>query len=172
MKETLDLCESPAIKGETRFCATSLESMVDFTTTQLGTNSLNVLSTLVHQEKRSKQQLDQSFVVQPGIVKMESPAAVACHSKLYPYAVFYCHKTMDSRSYIVPLMAEEDGSSAAVVCHDDTSHWDPRHAIFKMLGVEPGTKPICHFLPPHHFLWVSKQQPWLPTSKNISLLAS
>ncbi|XP_031474044.1 BURP domain-containing protein 5-like [Nymphaea colorata] len=158
MKVTLDLCESPAIKGETRFCATSLESMVDFATTQLGTNNLRVLSTLVHQENKTEQQLDQSYVVRPGIVKMESHVAVACHLMSYPYAVFYCHKTMDTKSFVVPLMAEEDGSrvDAAVVCHDDTSHWDPRHASFKVLGVEPGTASICHFLPPNHFLWVSK----------------
>lgn len=158
MKKTLELCETSAVEGETRLCATSLESMVDFATAQFGTNSLRVLSTSIHREKKTEQ-LDRSYVVQPGIVKMDSPVAVACHRKPYPYAVFYCHKTTESWSYVVPLIAAEDGSRvhAAVVCHADTSHWNPRHPSFEMLGVKPGTEPICHFLPLNHFLWVSQQ---------------
>ena len=30
MKETIQECEQPALEGDSRFCATSLESLVDF----------------------------------------------------------------------------------------------------------------------------------------------
>lgn len=36
MEATLRECESNPIKGEVKFCATSLESMIDFTRTMLG----------------------------------------------------------------------------------------------------------------------------------------
>lgn len=38
IKKTLTECEAPAMKGEEKFCATSLESMVDFSISQLGKN--------------------------------------------------------------------------------------------------------------------------------------
>lgn len=36
MKKTLQECEEAGIKGEEKYCATSLESMVDFSTSKLG----------------------------------------------------------------------------------------------------------------------------------------
>ncbi|KAJ8644715.1 hypothetical protein MRB53_006463 [Persea americana] len=38
MMETITECEEPAVKGETKYCATSLESMVDFAKSKLGAN--------------------------------------------------------------------------------------------------------------------------------------
>ncbi|KAK4337997.1 hypothetical protein RND71_042484 [Anisodus tanguticus] len=35
--KTIKMCEEPAGDGEVKYCATSLESMVDFTSSQLGT---------------------------------------------------------------------------------------------------------------------------------------
>ena len=43
MKQTLKGCEGPANSGERRYCATLLESMIDYATSTLGTSSLNVL---------------------------------------------------------------------------------------------------------------------------------
>ncbi|KAK1321522.1 BURP domain-containing protein 3 [Acorus calamus] len=38
MQETLRQCEAPALKSEVKHCTTSLESMVDFAVSELGTN--------------------------------------------------------------------------------------------------------------------------------------
>nr|GMD46036.1 BURP domain protein RD22-like [Ipomoea batatas] len=38
MKKTLEECEAPAMMGEEKLCATSLESMVDFSVSQMGKN--------------------------------------------------------------------------------------------------------------------------------------
>ncbi|KAM0005497.1 putative BURP domain-containing protein [Helianthus debilis subsp. tardiflorus] len=47
MKQTLEECEKPSNEGEERHCATSLESMVDFSTTRLG-KKVKVISTEVN----------------------------------------------------------------------------------------------------------------------------
>lgn len=43
MKETLKECEDPVLKGEKKMCATSLESMVDFSVASLGTRNINAV---------------------------------------------------------------------------------------------------------------------------------
>ncbi|XP_034683293.1 BURP domain-containing protein 1-like [Vitis riparia] len=43
MKKEIEDCEEPAMDGESRFCATSLESLIDFSTSKLGRN-VNVLT--------------------------------------------------------------------------------------------------------------------------------
>nr|GLL16852.1 BURP domain protein RD22-like [Ipomoea trifida] len=44
---------------------------------------------------------------------------------------------------------------AAVVCHKDTSAWNPKHLAFQVLKIKPGTVPVCHFLPEDHIVWVA-----------------
>ncbi|KAK1367723.1 BURP domain-containing protein [Heracleum sosnowskyi] len=103
MKRTIDECEAPANKGEEKYCATSLESMIDFTTSQLGKRLNNV------------------------------------------------------EAYSVSLVGN-DGSKvrADVVCHLDTSTWNPKHVSFQVLHVKPGRSvSVCHFLERGSVLWVS-----------------
>ncbi|KAF3790842.1 BURP domain-containing protein 5 [Nymphaea thermarum] len=156
VKHTLEDCEMEANKGETRYCATSLESMVDFAVSQLKTNDLQLLTySFVNKEEREPK--SRVYTVQPGVVELELPSsqAVVCHIQSYPYAVFHCHMTINTKSYIVPLVAEEDGIrvSAGAVCHTDTSSWNPNHASMLVLGIKPGT-PVCHFLSHGHFVFV------------------
>jgi BURP domain len=47
MKETLKDCEDPVVKGEKKMCATSLESMVDFSVGNLGTTNLKAVYILI-----------------------------------------------------------------------------------------------------------------------------
>ncbi|EEF39407.1 hypothetical protein RCOM_0586060 [Ricinus communis] len=49
-----------------------------------------------------------------------------------------------------------DGSkaTAAVVCHLDTSAWNPKQFAFQVLKVKPGGPPICHFLNIDTIVWV------------------
>ncbi|QHO31615.1 hypothetical protein HN51_019798 [Arachis hypogaea] len=148
MKKTLALCESPTMHGEEKYCATSLESLLDFAVSQLGKN-IRLLSTEFERETQDRQ-----YTVAEG-VKKNGEKAMVCHKMNYPYAVFYCHK-IDTRSYSVPLMATNDGTKvkAIVVCHTDTAHWPSNHVAFKMLNTKRGTTPICHFLPTDNVIWV------------------
>ncbi|XP_047180925.1 BURP domain protein RD22-like [Vigna umbellata] len=151
VKNTLSECEDTGIKGEEKYCATSLESMVDFSTSKLGKN-LVVLSTVVDQETGLQQ-----YTIAPGVKKISGDKAVVCHKQNYPHAVFYCHKTETTRTYSVPLEgANGIRVKAVAVCHTDTSQWNPKHLAFQVLKVKPGTVPVCHFLPEDHVVWVQK----------------
>ncbi|XP_034684056.1 BURP domain protein RD22-like [Vitis riparia] len=151
IKNTIRECEEPGIKGEEKYCATSLESMVDFSTSKLG-KGVQVISTEVENETQKQQ-----YTITTGVKKLAGDKAVVCHKQSYPYAVFYCHKTQTTRAYMVPLVGA-DGSKvkAVAVCHTDTSAWNPKHLAFQVLKVKPGTVPICHFLPEDHVVWVPK----------------
>lgn len=152
MKNTIKGCEEGGIKGEEKYCATSLESMVDFSTSKLGRN-VEVLST--EGEKETEMQ---EYRIARGVRKVGDEKAVVCHKQKYPYAVFYCHKTETTRAYTVPLEGPDRTRLKAVaVCHTDTSQWNPKHLAFQVLKVKPGSVPVCHFLPEDHVVWVPKQ---------------
>ncbi|CAI0441280.1 unnamed protein product [Linum tenue] len=154
MKNTIEECESPAIKGEEKYCATSLESMVDFSTSKLGRN-VEAISTEVEDSEVQKKQ---EYEIKDGVKKLPGYRSVVCHNQKYAYAVFYCHTTQTSRAYVVP-MEGADGKkvNAVAVCHTDTSGWNPKHLAFQLLKVKPGSVPVCHFLPQDHVVWVPKK---------------
>lgn len=151
IEETIKECETPGIVGEDKYCATSLESMVDFSTSKLG-KRVTLISTEVEKETKL-----QEFSVSNLAKKSTRDKAVVCHKLSYPYAVFYCHSTEHTRVYEVGLVGA-DGTKvdAVAVCHTDTSAWNPKHLAFQVLKVKPGTVPVCHFLPQGHVVWVSK----------------
>ena len=152
IKNTIKRCEAPAIKGEEKYCATSLESMIDFSISKLGTK-VQAISTEVEKETQK-----QEYTIGVGVKKMAGDESVACHKENYPYAVFYCHVTQTTRAYMVPLVGADGTTAKAVaVCHIDTSEWNPMHLAFQVLKVKPGTVPICHFLPEDHIIWVPKE---------------
>ncbi|MED6125545.1 hypothetical protein PIB30_069457 [Stylosanthes scabra] len=149
MKKTLSLCEAPAIKGEDKYCATSLESLLDFAVSQLGRN-IRLLFTEFERETQDRQ-----YRVAAEGAKKIGEKEMVCHKLDYPYAVFYCHK-IKTRSYSVPLVARNDGTNvkAIPVCHTDTSHWTLDHIAFKMLNTKPEISSICHFLSTDTVIWV------------------
>ncbi|WOK98568.1 BURP domain-containing protein 3-like [Canna indica] len=148
MKTTLHECELPAVRGEKRYCATSLESMVEFTFSTLGTRDVAAASTAVSKAGTPRQRYTITDVKATAGDKL-----VACQ-EAYAYAVFYCHATATTKAYTVRL-AGADGTvvEAAAVCHTDTKAWNPNHLAFKVLKVKPGTVPVCHFLPEDHLVW-------------------
>lgn len=154
IKNTIKECEERAIKGEEKHCATSLESMIDFSISKLG-RKIQAIST----EVETQTQL-QKYTIAAGVKKMTGDKSVVCHKQNYPYAVFYCHATQTTSTYMVPLEGADGTKAKAVaVCHKDTSAWNPKHLAFQVLKVKPGTLPICHFLPEDHIVWVPKQKP-------------
>nr|ABH09493.1 RD22-like protein [Knorringia sibirica] len=149
VKQTIKECErNDAVSGEEKYCATSLESMVDFAVTRLG--SKRAVSTDASSDDGRKKE----FAVMAVREVSNGGGVVACHKERYPYAVFYCHKTKRTEAYTVELVAEGKVVKAAAVCHKDTSEWNPKHLAFQVLKVKPGTVPICHFLPEDHVIWV------------------
>ena len=148
IQKTIKQCETPAIVGEVKYCARSLESLIDFSTSRLGKN-IRVLSNEVEADI-------QEYKFGEG-VKMVGEKSVVCHQLNYPYAVAFCHTLHMTKIYMVPLVGA-DGTriEAVAVCHRDTSTWDPKALVFQRLKVKPGTLPICHFLPNGHIVWVPK----------------
>nr|CAD1838689.1 unnamed protein product [Ananas comosus var. bracteatus] len=104
MRKTARECQEPAVGGEKKFCASSLESMVDFSTSSLGTRDVRAVSTTVAKKEYT--------IVQSGIYKLAGDELVACHVEMYAYAVFYCHLTGSTRAYMVKRVGK-DGA----VCH-------------------------------------------------------
>ncbi|XP_071720802.1 BURP domain protein RD22-like isoform X2 [Rutidosis leptorrhynchoides] len=148
MKQTINECENKGIKGEEKYCATSLESMVDFSTKNLG-NKVKAVSTDANESSPL-----QKYKIED-VKRMNGTKAVVCHMQNYVYAVFYCHKTQHTRAYVVSMVGEDKSKvNAVVVCHTDTAKWNPKHLAFQVLKVKPGTVPVCHFLPEDHVVWV------------------
>jgi hypothetical protein len=152
VKRTISECEANGIKGEEKLCVTSLESMVDFTISKLG-NNVEAVSTEVDKNSYGLQQ----YVIAKGVKKLgDKNKTIVCHKENYPYAVFYCHKIDATEVYYVALEGVDgSGVKSIVVCHTDTSQWNPKHLSFYVLKVQPGIVPICHILPQDHVVWVS-----------------
>nr|XP_043622311.1 BURP domain protein RD22-like [Erigeron canadensis] len=148
MKKTIGLCEDEALKGEEKYCATCLEDMVDFTTSKLGKKVKAISTEVIHANKFQKYTIDNSR-------KVATAKFVNCHKRSYPYAVFYCHKVVSTRAYLVSLSGEDGSKAKAVaICHDNGAKLYPKDLVFKVLKVKPGTAPICHFLPEDHVVFV------------------
>uniref|UniRef100_A0A7N0ZVP9 BURP domain-containing protein n=1 Tax=Kalanchoe fedtschenkoi TaxID=63787 RepID=A0A7N0ZVP9_KALFE len=112
IKDTIKECELPAEEGEVKTCATSLESMIDFSVQRLGKN-IQAVST--EAEKDTKLQ---KFTILPGVKQIGDGKAVACHKQDYAYAVFYCHDVTGARAYVVPFVGTSGTKVKAVgVCH-------------------------------------------------------
>lgn len=144
IKSTIKMCESPCTAGEDGVCATSLESLVDFSVSKLGKN-VQVLSTQVPKETKK-----QEYRI-TGVHRINANKGVVCHKQNYAYAVFYCHEIHDAGTYMVPLVSSDGNKlNAIATCHTDASVAN----AFNVLKVKPGTVPICHFLASDTLLWV------------------
>ncbi|CAL5328099.1 unnamed protein product [Camellia sinensis] len=148
IKETIKCCERSSFQGEQKYCATSLESMIDFCTSMFGKN-IQAFST----ELEKSQEYRISGFKKIGRGGRDGP--VVCHKLNYPYAVFYCHIICSTETYMLSLEGA-DGTKAkgAVVCHKNTSAWNPKHLAFQILKVKPGTVPICHALRQDNIVWL------------------
>ncbi|XP_041013390.1 BURP domain-containing protein BNM2A-like [Juglans microcarpa x Juglans regia] len=156
MEYTLRQCETEPIKGETKICATSMESLLDFTRGILGSNSHFQVLTTSHLTKSNTLFQNYTFLKMPE--EIPAPKMVACHNMPYPYAVFYCHSQAKETKVFKVALGGENGDmvEAVTVCHTDTSRWSHDHASFRVLGIKPGTPNVCHFFPADNLVWVPK----------------
>ncbi|XP_049401375.1 BURP domain protein USPL1-like isoform X1 [Solanum stenotomum] len=156
MEDTLRECEAPHIKGETKYCATSAEAMLDFVQGIMGEKiQFKALSTTHFSNSTPPLQ---EYTILDAPQEVETPKMVACHTMPYAYAIFYCHYTVSKSKVFKVSLGGENGErvEAIAVCHLDTSEWSPSHASFQLLGILPGTYPICHFFPSDNLVWVPK----------------
>ncbi|KAM1242824.1 hypothetical protein ACFX2G_035134 [Malus domestica] len=151
----LEQCEMKPITGETKFCATSLESMTNFVTKIIGSGvRSNILST---EHPTTSISIIQSYTILEEPKQVLASKMVFCHPLAYPYAVFFCHHfEKDTKFFKVKLGGENgDKVQAVAVCHMDTSDWDPAHDLFALLGIKASaSSPVCHFLPENHLVWI------------------
>ena len=80
IRDEIGGCEEPNMEGEEKFCATSLESLIDFSVERLGRN-VRVLSTDAGKK--------QEYTVSAKATMIGDHKAAVCHKMRYPYAVHY-----------------------------------------------------------------------------------
>ncbi|XP_004233980.3 BURP domain-containing protein 5-like [Solanum lycopersicum] len=142
IEETVKVCEEPAMKGEKRKCATSLESMVDFGIFMLGTNNVKVVTT----EVQGENQMVQKYTIKE-VELMADGLNMICHKLNYAYAVHFCHGGGGTKTYMVSMIGVDGTKVKAVsICHKDTSLWNPKGLPFVVLNAKPGAPSICHYL--------------------------
>ncbi|XP_076921645.1 BURP domain-containing protein BNM2A-like [Bidens hawaiensis] len=155
MESTLRECEVKPIKGETKRCATSLESVHEFSRAIFGSDT-QVKTLATTHLKNPPSGLLQNYKIIAISQNIPSPKLMACHTMPYAYAVFYCHSQESENIVLMVTLKGEDGDvvEALSVCHMDTSQWSPNHISFSVLGVEPGATSVCHFFPSDNFVLI------------------
>ncbi|KAH0692625.1 hypothetical protein KY285_019722 [Solanum tuberosum] len=158
-KSMEEVCEDSPMKGETKYCATSIEAMRDFVQGILGENT--EIEPLITMTTTSTDPLNynrlQNYTILNDPEDVGATKMVACHTMT---SVYYCHHTV-SKSKVLKVSLRNDANGhkieAIAVCHLDTSDWNPSHLSFRVLGILPGTSPICHFFPSSNDLvWIPK----------------
>ncbi|KAL6841125.1 hypothetical protein ACP4OV_029094 [Aristida adscensionis] len=155
--DTLRSCQAPPLAGEQKSCTTSLESTVQSAMDMLGTGGASVLAATSVPPTAGLP--DQLYEVQ-AVTALNGAGYLACHKMPFPYAVYQCH--MSSRrgykAYVVSLrgLDEEVKATMLVICHHDTSNWNPAHPAFEILRTQPGGNPVCHFVPSGNLVFIKK----------------
>ncbi|KAL1324132.1 hypothetical protein AAHE18_13G066000 [Arachis hypogaea] len=152
MRGTIEQCEAGTITGETKICANSLESMLEFVHNIIGSEEKHN----IHTTSPSSGAPLQEYTILKISEDIYAPKWVACHPLPYPYGVYYCHFISTGTRVFKVLLDGENGDKveALGVCHLDTSDWSPNHILFKQLGFMPGEAPVYHFFPVKHLMWV------------------
>ncbi|KAJ4797039.1 BURP domain-containing protein [Rhynchospora pubera] len=153
MEDTLNSCEVPPLKGEKKFCSTSLESLIDGVSSLLGTRDIQAISTIINEPQDEKMVYN---VVAPIKKFSEQEKLVLCHPQPSPQAMHYCHTSSLYKVYIVPLVGNNGSMvNAIAVCHHDIKNFKP--FILEALKIKSYNEPICHFLSGDQFVWFRNQ---------------
>lgn len=141
-------CEKKPMKGETKFCAASIASMIDFARDIFGStvyDKLQLLSTIYLTNLTAELQM---YTITEVHKEISASKVVTCHIISYPYGVLFCHQLEKTRTYRVHLLSEHGDEIQGIAnCHMDTSQFRRDHFAFRLLGTEPGrSQPLCHFL--------------------------
>lgn len=139
-----DFCGNGAAIGEDKYCALSLQSMIKFVISKLGTN-IKVISSSFAQNR-------EEYVVEE--VRKIGDKAVMCHRLNFQKVVFYCHQVAATTTYMVSLVATDGTNAKAItICHHDTRGMNP-NVLYEVLKVKPGMVPVCHFVGNKAITWI------------------
>eukprot|EP01018_Ginkgo_biloba_P028314 Gb_06614 [translate_table: standard] len=98
MMNTLNVCEGRAQEGEVGKCSSSIENMIEFVLSSLGSDvELLFHPTTVGSGMKAKVRK----VV--GREYVRGKPAVACHNFVFPYGVYYCHSIKGTRAFAMEL---------------------------------------------------------------------
>jgi len=140
-------CVGHAPNTEHSYCATSLESLVDYGISKLGKN-VQVFSTdQVPKDTDKVTSKSTTTALQKCIYRINADMKIVCHRQNYAHVVFPCHEIPDARTYMVPLLESGDQGrrvNAIAACHTGAS---AAAEAFKVLRVKPGSVAICRPLP-------------------------
>ncbi|OMO63442.1 hypothetical protein COLO4_32436 [Corchorus olitorius] len=154
VRDTLKKCELEEAQGETKICATSLESLFGFLRSVFGPEAdFKYIST---KHPTITTPILQSYRVLEAPREVESAKKVACHPMPYVYAIYFCHfDATETKAFKLKLVGDTTGDmiDAVVVCHMDTSGWSSNHMAFGMLGINPGD-PVCHVFSQGNIVWI------------------
>ncbi|RVW62122.1 BURP domain protein RD22 [Vitis vinifera] len=133
IKNTIIDCERPGIKGEEKYCATSLESMIDFSTSKLGNKGVKAVSTEVENKSQTL------YRIAAGVEKMGGDVSVVCHKMVYAYAVFLLSQDRCLKGlYGSPGGQGWDKSESSCIVSYKYKGMEPKHLAFQLLKVKPG----------------------------------
>ncbi|WJX73448.1 hypothetical protein P8452_57229 [Trifolium repens] len=131
-------------KGEQKFCAKSLGTLIGFAISKLGKNIQALSSSFI--DKHEQYTVDS--------VQNLGDKAVMCHRLNFQKVVFYCHEIHGTTAFMVPLVASDGTKTQALaVCHTDTSGMN-QQMLHQIMKADPGSNPVCHFLGNKAILWV------------------
>jgi len=165
MRKTFEHCEADRVSGETRMCVNSVESMLKFVDTIIGSEAKHDILTTSNPSPTAIPL--HKYTVLEASHDINASKWVSCHPIPYPNAVYGCHHiATGSKVFKVSLVGDENGDKmeALGMCHLDTSGWNPYHKLFKTLGIKPvKNSSVCHFFLVNHLLWV----PRLPSKSTM-----
>jgi BURP domain len=111
IEKSLRNCEAPAMEGEKKFCATSLESLIDNAIALLGSNNIQAISTILNEPQYE----NMTYKIASPVKKLPNEdKLVICHPEPSPQAIFGYHTSVAYKGYIVPLVAKNGSTVIAV----------------------------------------------------------
>ncbi|KAL2897940.1 BURP domain-containing protein 5 [Bienertia sinuspersici] len=155
ISKMLKECKEKGIKDEVRYCATSLNAMIDFITSRSHSKKGKFIVASTEEENET---LMEYTIQKAQKLGNDDKHNIVCHRLNNPFVVFLCHNIKSTDIYGVSLVgANGKQMNATAVCHKNTSEWYRGHIAFQLLKLEPGTKPICHVLSGDAVVWVQTQ---------------
>nr|XP_027118644.1 polygalacturonase non-catalytic subunit AroGP2-like [Coffea arabica] len=150
IETTLLYCNAVALKGEIKSCPKSLEDMIEFSKTTLGTKKLVALT--------SKSTKGSGEMLTIGNIKqLNAKRVVSCHEVYLPFATYFCHTVSSTQLYAVDIVKPETKvpvNTLLAICHMDTSTWPTNHPAFEILKATPSQGEACHWITKTGLLWV------------------
>jgi len=145
MRNTLTVCEEKPKVGETKKCSTSIEGMIEFVLSNLGSSDNIELVSHPALTRDSGKKARVTKVIE----RLSGPSnrpPLSCHRLVYPYGVSFCHLIDDTLTFTMELeVLEKNGNiyNATALCHPNvgSNGWD-----------------YCHLILGDTLLWLSKER--------------